>query len=111
MIYSYKMKNNAPMNQERIVANTNIITSLANNAIINTEGVATGKVNSKKIRNVGVFINKDAVSIDVYVDVVFGYNVSRVACVLQEKIINDVKNNTGLNVKNVNVNVVNVIFN
>lgn len=109
------MKINTPLKQEEIANYTNVITSLVNSAILATEGASQGDIYSrnKLPRNVGVFIDNKTkqVIIDAYIDVVFGYNVSQVACDLQEKIINSVKKNTPLTVKNVNINIINVIFN
>ena len=109
------MKINAPMKQEQIISYTNIVTSLANMAIMQTEGASYGDIGTykKTPRNVGVFIDAHTktVIIDVYIDVVFGYNVSHVACNLQEEIIKQVKKNTPLTVKQVNINIISVIFN
>ncbi|MBR1625279.1 MAG: Asp23/Gls24 family envelope stress response protein [Clostridia bacterium] len=95
----------------------NIITSLINSAVMHTEGVYADEVFASKRKkflssnNASVYFNGDEITIDVYIDVVFGYNVPTVSCALQEKIINDVTENTGLTVKNVNVVVNNVRFN
>lgn len=93
---------------------SNIITSLVNSAVTHTEGVSADEVflsKTNKISNVNMYFDGNDLSLDVYIDVVFGYNVSQVACALQEKIIGDVTENTGLNVKNVNIVVNGVIFN
>ena len=106
------MKN--PNNQENY---TNIVTSLVNAAVMHTEGVSSDEVlltKPKKIyspSNVNMYFDENKITIDVYIDVVFGYNVAQVACALQEKIKNDVTENTGLTVKNVNIIVNSVIFN
>lgn len=96
---------------------TNIITSLVNSAVTHTEGISPNEVYLKKRAknstpgNITLFIDEDSITIDVYINVIFGYNVSQVACALQEKIINDVTENTSLSVKNVNVIVNGVLFN
>ena len=95
---------------------TNIITSLVNSAVMHTEGIASDEVflaKNKKAssNNVTLFFDADTVTIDVYVNVFFGYSVADVSCALQEKIISDVTENTTLIVKNVNIIVNSVIFN
>ena len=93
---------------------SNIITSLVNSAVTHTEGVSADEVfltKSKRSSNVNLYFDENSISVDVYIDVIFGYNVSQVACALQEKIIGDITENTGLDVKNVNIIVNGVIFN
>ena len=104
-----------PNNQENY---TNIVPSLVNAAVMHTEGVSSDEVLLTKPKrffspsNVNLYFDEqNRITIDVYIDVVFGYNVAQVACALQEKIINDVTENTGLTVKNVNIIVNSVIFN
>ena len=103
-----------PINQDNY---TNIITSLVNTAVINTEGVSgedvllTKPQKSSSANNVIIYFDDNKITIDVYIDVIFGYSVKDVACNLQEKIIYDVKENTNINVKNVNIIVNSVIFN
>ena len=92
----------------------NIITSLVYSAITHTEGVAFDEVfynkKNKNAGNVSVFFEESELIIDVNINVVFGYSVSGVSCALQEKIIADVKENTGLSVKKVNIIVNQVLF-
>jgi uncharacterized alkaline shock family protein YloU len=94
-----------------------IVTSLVNNDILHTEGISADENNMSKTKKpqresgVGIFIDEKNITVDVYINVIFGYSVSRVSCDLQEKIIKDVTENTDLTVKNVNVIVNNVIFN
>lgn len=112
--YAILMRMKAPMSQDYYV---NIITSLVNAAVMHTEGVSADEVFLTKPRkfsspgNISLFFDGDKITLDVYIDVVFGYNVAQVACALQEKIINDITENTGLTVKNVNIIVNSVIFN
>ena len=113
LCYTKHMK--APNNQDHY---TNILTSLVNAAVMHTEGVSADEVFLTKPKkffsasNVSIFFeDNNKITLDVYIDVVFGYNVSQVACALQEKIINDITENTGLTVKNVNIIVNSVIFN
>lgn len=112
MCYTVSMK--TPINQKNY---TNIITALVNNAVLHTEGVSANEALLTKQRknlltnNIGLIFDENRIIIDVYIDVVFGYSVKEVACNLQEKIINDIKENTDLIVKNVNIIVNNVILN
>lgn len=96
---------------------TNIITSLVNSAVMHTEGVyadevfASPKKKFSSSNNVSILFSENEIIIDVYIDVVFGYSVPEVSCALQEKIINDITENTDLTVKHVNIIVNNVRFN
>ena len=103
-----------PINQDNY---NNIITALVNTAVMHTEGVSGGDVlltkpqKNTSANNVIIYFDDNKITIDVYIDVIFGYSVKEVACNLQEKIICDVKENTNIKVKNVNIIVNSVIFN
>ena len=90
---------------------------MVNSAISHTEGVASDEFFLSKRKhlssphNISMFFVENKIVIDVYINVVYGYSVSNVSCALQEKIINDVTENTGLTVKKVNIIVNSVIFN
>lgn len=108
------------LTQEETSRYTNLVTSLVNTAVIQTEGIAKelndGKRKKSKrdfslgSRNVHVYIGGMTVTVDVYINVIFGFSVPQVACELQEKIINAIKKNTPLTPGPVNVNVSNAIF-
>lgn len=108
------------LTQEESSRYTNLIISLVNTAVIQTEGIANelneGKRKSKKSlfslgsRNIHVYIDGMTVTVDVYINVIFGFSVPQVACELQEKIIHAIKENTPLVPGAINVNVSNAIF-
>ena len=99
---------------------TNLVISLVNTAVDRTEGIAKelndGKKKKKKApfslgsRNIHVYIGGMTVTVDVFINVIFGYSVPQVACELQEKIIEAIKENTPLTPGAINVNVSNAIF-
>lgn len=96
----------------------NLITSIAGSAMTQTEGVAKeiGLVKYKfgmsalKNRNIHVYIDENRVTIDVYINVIYGYSVPDVVCNLQEKIKKAVEAATRFEIVSINVNVSNVIF-
>ncbi len=108
------------LTQEETSRYTNLVTSLVNTAMLNTEGIAKelhdGKRKKTKSgfslgsRNVHVYIGGTTVTVDVYINVIFGFSVPHVACELQEKIISAIKENTPLTPGPINVNVSNAIF-
>ena len=116
------MKNDTKtsLTQEETSRYTNLIISLVNTAVLQTEGIANelsdGKRKTKKSlfslgsRNIHVYVVGMDVTVDVYINVVFGFSVPQVACDLQEKIIHAIKENTPLTPSAVNVNVSNAIF-
>ncbi len=96
---------------------TNLVKSLVDSALEQTEGVAKEimirdkKTSRKKDAHIiRIRIEEQYVSIDVSVSVIFGYSIPQVSCELQEKIIESVKENTTLTPTTVNVNVTNAIF-
>ena len=106
------------LSQVDITRYTNMIISFVNTAIAQTEGVAREYdiVKSKfgmstmNTKNIKVYIDDNEVTIDLFINVLYGYAVPKVVCKLQEDIINLVKESTPLVVKNINVNVSNVLF-
>lgn len=105
------------MNQEEILRNKNLITSFVNNAVMQTDGVAKqqnlakGNMGASALgRNVQVYFYNNEVTVDLFISVIFGYSVPEVVCTIQERVIALIKENTGFKVKNINVNVTNVIF-
>lgn len=122
LCYTFGMKNDTKtsLTQEETSRYTNLITSLVNTAVLQTEGIANelndGKRKSKESlfslgsRNIHAYVVGMSVTVDVYINVVFGFSVPQVACDLQEKIIASIKENTPLTPNAVNVNVSNAIF-
>lgn len=106
------------MSQEEINRNKNLIISFVNNAIIQVDGVAKELnvikskfgVSTMNTKNIHVYFMGNEVTIDIYINVIYGYSVPHVVFMVQDKIINSVKESTDFDVKSVNVNVSNVIF-
>lgn len=105
------------MNQEEILRNKNLITSFVNNAVVQTDGVAKqqnlmkGNTGTSALgRNVQVYFFNNEVTVDLFISVLFGFSVPKVVCDVQERVITLIKENTSFKVKNINVNVTNVIF-
>lgn len=106
------------MSQDDIIRYKNLIISFVNNAIIQTDGVAKDfnviksklGVTTLNTKNIHVYFVGNEVIIDIYINVIFGYSVPHVVYLVQDKIINSVKESTEFDIKSVNVNVSNVIF-
>lgn len=106
------------ISQVDITRYKNMIISFVNTAIAQTEGVAReyDVIKSKfgmstmNTKNIHVYFHENNVTIDVFINVLYGYAVPDVVCKLQENIINLVKESTPFKIKNINVNVSNIIF-
>ncbi|MFA6866154.1 MAG: Asp23/Gls24 family envelope stress response protein [Clostridia bacterium] len=101
--------------QEKLSIYKNLIISFANNAVAQAEGVAKqnnfGQTrNNSDSNNVQIYFYNDEVTVDIFLAVVFGYSVPKVVCEVQENLIQSIKSSTPLKVKNINVNITNVIF-
>ncbi len=104
--------------QEDLSRYKNMIISFVNTSIAQTEGVAReyNVIKSKfgmttmNTKNIHVYIYDNEVTVDVYINVRYGYAVPQVVCKLQENIIGLIKESTPFKIKNINVNVSNVIF-
>ena len=106
------------LNQVDVTRYTNMIISFVNTAIAQTEGVSREYdvvksklgVSTMNTKNIRVYIADDEVTIDIFINVLYGYAVPKVVCSLQENIINLIKESIPLTIKNINVNVSNVLF-
>lgn len=94
-----------------------LIASIANEAIDKVEGITKEDgvvkyrfgLSALKDTNCHVEINNDRrVSVDIFVNVDFGFSIPEVVCSLQETIQRDVERSTPFTVKAVNVNVANI---
>lgn len=94
-----------------------LIASIANDAIDKVEGITKEDgvvkyrfgLSALKNTNCHVYIdNERMVTIDIYVNVDFGYSIPEVVCALQETIKNDVEESAQFTIKAVNVNVANI---
>ena len=96
----------------------NIIISLANVIVEQMDGVASiaGRNRSlfknKPGKNSGIqiYINDQSVTIDISINVYYGFRVPEVAYNLQKKLQEEIEKATKFNVRTVNVNVVGVVF-
>ncbi len=107
-------KNLSPSEIDRY---TGIISSIASTALALSEGVTKeigfnkGRLGSTvKERNVHIYIVEDRVTIDLFINVIYGYSVPEVACAIQERIKQEVEAATRFKVESINVNVSNVVF-
>lgn len=106
------------LNQQEQNRYTNMLVSFVNTAIAKTEGVSREYdvvksklgVKSMNTKNIRVYIDENQVTLDVYISVLYGFAVPEVVCKLQENIIQIVSDSTPLKVKEVNVNVTNVVM-
>ena len=106
------------LSQSDITRYTNIISSIASASVALTEGVTRESGLSKnsfglstlKEKNIHVYIVENRATIDLFINVVFGYSVPTVICALQEKIKKEVELATNFRVESINVNVSNVVF-
>lgn len=107
-----------PITQTDAVRYKKMIISFVNTAIAKTDGIVREYdvvrskfgVSTMNTKNIHVYILEDSVTVDVFINVLYGYAVPQVVCKLQENIINLIKESTPFKVKNVNVNVCDVIF-
>lgn len=107
------------MNQAEVNRQTNLIASIANYAITQTEGEAKESglikyrfgISALKNKNIHVFIDGDFVTIDATINVTYGYRVPDVVFEIQQNIKKAVESATKFKIKSINVNVDNVIFN
>lgn len=107
-----------PITQTDAVRYKKMIISFVNTAIAKTDGIVREYdvvrskfgVSAMNTKNIHVYILEDSVTVDVFINVLYGYAVPQVVCKLQENIINLIKESTPFKVKNVNVNVCDVIF-
>ena len=106
------------LNQQDVNRYTNMLLSFVNTAIAQTEGVSREYdvvksklgVKTMNTKNIRVYILDDEVTLDVYINVIYGFAVPQVVCKLQENIINIIKESTPFKVKEVNVNVSGVLM-
>jgi len=106
------------MTQAEINRYCNLIASIANYALSQTEGVSKeiGVVKNRfglsasKNKNVHVFIDDDMATIDITVNVAYGYRVPEVVFNVQQNIKKAVESASSFKIKSINVHVSNVIF-
>ena len=105
----------------KVYCGKNIMLSIINLSAKEISGVASlcanfggsslGKVfSSNYYEGVKIAQTKDGLNIDVYVNVYSNYNVSDVACRVQENVKNSIISMTEMPVKNINVHVLGVEF-
>lgn len=92
-----------------------IIAALSVQAAESVEGLhvltSDGKKSFDPQKSVQVyFLTPDKVSIDIFLNAVYGYNVPEVVCQVQDKIKTDVEGATKYKVAGINVKIVNVLF-
>ena len=104
------------MNAKNLSVFSDVIMSLASDAASEVEGVEVlrSRDHSKRsIRGGGVsvyFLPNEKVTVDVFVNIVYGHRVPVVVAEVQQKVKAEIENATKFRVHNVNVQVVSVIF-
>jgi len=96
----------------------NIIISIANVIVEQTDGVASlagetkslFKKRSGKNSGIQIFIYDQSVTIDISINVYYGYKVPELAYSIQKKLQEEIERSTKFKVRTVNVNVVGVVF-
>lgn len=93
---------------------SDVITSLAYDAASGADGIQVlAKDGKKSYRGCGVsvyFLPDDKVTIDLFVNIEFGYRVPETVASVQEKVKTEVENSTKYQVHSVNVQIVDVIY-
>ncbi len=93
---------------------SDVITSLAYDAASGVDGIQVlAKDGKKSFRGCGVsvyFLPNDKVTIDLFVNIQFGYLVPPTVATVQERVKAEVENSTKYQVHSVNVQVVDVIY-
>jgi uncharacterized alkaline shock family protein YloU len=97
---------------------SNIVASIANNAIVKTDGVMQDfgvtkhrfGMSALRNKNIMVHVEEERAILDIHVNVSFGFSVPEVVCSLQERIKSEVEANTSLIVQKTNVHVTNALF-
>lgn len=98
-----------------------IISSLAATAIYNIEGVASlssqsgklisgSKYSSRSRKSIQVYIVDEVVTIDIFLNVYYGYKLPDLAYNIQETVKSEVAKGTHFKVDKVNINVLGVVF-
>ncbi len=97
-----------------------ILTSIISVVVGQIKGVASinlepGTVFTKIKKNnshksINVTISNNYVVIDIFVNVLFGFNVPKLSSEIQQKLKEEIENTTKFKVKKTNVNVVGVVF-
>lgn len=96
-----------------------VIAIIAGLAATEVEGVASmaGNITKEIIAKLGmknlskgvkVILGEDSVTVDLSLNISYGYNVPEISVKVQEKVKSSIENMTGLKVKEVNVNIAGV---
>lgn len=104
-------------NVNNVAISDDVFTLIANIATSKVEGVygmhvgALSNIFSRNNYSKGVKIEKtdDDIILDIYIDVKYGYNVTKVAIEVQESVKNEIEGMTDLQVKSVNIHVEDII--
>ena len=103
-------KNNNPEKKGKITYNASIVKGIVLLAVSDVAGVSLGKKNNEKINITKIIFNEDFVSIDITVDVVYGYNVPDVVFNIQQNVKHNVESMCRYKVESVDVHVDGVVF-
>ncbi len=97
-----------------------VVAVISGLAALEVEGVARmsgnipneliSKLGTKNLsRGVKVILSPDSVSVDLALDMKYGYSIPKVSAQVQEKVKNEIENMTGLTCEQVNVRIVGVV--
>ncbi len=95
-----------------------IVVSIVSSIIEQTEGIANDLANvryrnssqKEKPGNIHVYFNNNKIVIDVFINIIYGYNVPDIISNLQTNIAKEVETLTKFSVESVNINISNIIF-
>ncbi len=107
----YKKEDNG--NNGKVAYNEDILKSIVGLSVSSVEGVKVKyKGNDKsKLEGVKITSDKDNISVDVTVDMYYGYNIPEVAYFIQQSIKHNVETMSKFKIVNVDVHVDSVEFN
>ena len=94
----------------KVSYNAGIVKGIVVLAVSDVQGVALKKSNKDNLNLVKLNFNEDVVSIDVTVEILYGYNVPDVAFNIQQSIKNSLESMSKYKVDSVDVHVSGVVF-
>ncbi len=104
-------KHNTNQQKGKVTYNAGIVKGIVALAVADVAGVALKKGGKKdKLDLVKIDFNGEEITVDVTVDILYGYSVTDVAYNIQQSIIHSVESMSKYKVKNVDVNFDGVFF-
>ena len=103
-------QNNSEKNG-KVSYNAGIVKGIVMLAVSDVAGVALEKSNKDKLNLTKITFNEDLVSIDITVDIIYGYNVPDVVFNIQQNVKHNLESMSRYKVESVDVHVDGVVFN